>query len=186
MYAPKLYRDYHDTLGQLFAEIPGLKRVFPSTVLPAASFNFGPNALSRNHTDHGNRAAGWCTIFAAGDFDSARGGHIVLEEFGLVIEFPSGSTILIPSATCTHGNTPIQSGETRTSFTQYAAGGLFRFVEYGFRSWKTLVKADPDRAAELDAGRDTRWEKELQLFSLVEELHADRASAGLISGAVSK
>lgn len=104
-----------------------------------------------------------------------------MDEFRLVIEFPSGSTIIIPSATCVHGNTPIQPGEFRTSFTQYAAGGLFRFVDYGFRSWKRLKAEDPQLARELEERQDGRWEEQLKLWSCVGELHADRLASGLIS-----
>ncbi|KAJ6626308.1 hypothetical protein B0H10DRAFT_2303954 [Mycena sp. CBHHK59/15] len=38
----------------------------------------------------------------------------------------------MPSGCVDHGNTPLQPGETRTSMTQYAAGGLFRWVAYDF------------------------------------------------------
>ncbi|KAJ7204886.1 hypothetical protein B0H12DRAFT_1080432 [Mycena haematopus] len=47
---------------------------------------------------------------------------------------PTGSTILIPSAAILHSNIPIGAGERRYSFTQYTAGGLFRWVEHGFRT----------------------------------------------------
>ncbi|KAJ7727870.1 hypothetical protein B0H14DRAFT_3169419 [Mycena olivaceomarginata] len=43
-----------------------------------------------------------------------------------------GSSIFIPSAIVRHSNVPIQSHETRSSFTQYTAGGLFRWVRNGF------------------------------------------------------
>ncbi|KAJ6599613.1 hypothetical protein B0H10DRAFT_2322761, partial [Mycena sp. CBHHK59/15] len=45
----------------------------------------------------------------------------------------------MPSGCVDHGNTPLQPGETRTSMTQYAAGGLFRWVAYGFQSAKLLL-----------------------------------------------
>ena len=63
-----------------------------------------------------------------GDFDPTKGSHLVLWECKLVIEFPPGSTILIPSAIITHSNVPIQAGEKRYSVTQYATGVLFRWV----------------------------------------------------------
>ncbi|KAF8187439.1 hypothetical protein BJ912DRAFT_926686 [Pholiota molesta] len=44
-----------------------------------------------------------------------------------------GSLLLIPSATITNSNTPVAPNEARASFTQYAPGGLFRYVGYGFR-----------------------------------------------------
>ena len=55
-----------------------------------------------------------------------------------VIEFPAGSTIFIPSALVLHSNTPTSPGERRQSFTQYTAGGIFRFIACGFRTKASL------------------------------------------------
>ncbi|KAF9539372.1 hypothetical protein CPC08DRAFT_651196, partial [Agrocybe pediades] len=76
---------------------------------------------------------------------------------GLVIEFPAGSTILIPSGILSHSNTTISEGETRYSFTQYAAGGLFCWVENGFRKstvhWESLTKKERAKAVEENSRR---------------------------------
>lgn len=42
--------------------------------------------------------------------------------------------MLVPSSAVAHSNVPIQRGERRYSFTQYTAGGIFRWVEQGFRT----------------------------------------------------
>ncbi|KIM35213.1 hypothetical protein M413DRAFT_48192, partial [Hebeloma cylindrosporum] len=117
----------------LFEKMPELQRIFERSVFPAAAFNFGPNVWTHKHRDVLNCPFGWCAIQALGRFDPTKGGHLVLWELGLVVEFPPGSLILIPSATLTHSNTPIAEGDVRASFTQYCAGGLFWFVDYGFR-----------------------------------------------------
>lgn len=182
LYAPKLYADYHRELNKLYEYYDNLRRVFPDSVFTAASANFGPQAFTHMHLDHANRPVGWCAIFATGKFDHVKGGHLILDELRLVIEFPSGSTVLIPSATCTHGNTPIGKDETRMVLTQYAAGGLFRFIEYGFRTWKSLL-ADPECADDvrrLNEKRKTRGLDQLQLYSKYDELHEDRIAAGVI------
>jgi len=57
--------------------------------------------------DFGNLPYGWCAITSLGPFDPKRGGHLVLWDLQLVIEFPPGSTILIPSAVLQHSNIPI-------------------------------------------------------------------------------
>ncbi|KAJ6565657.1 hypothetical protein B0H10DRAFT_1965627 [Mycena sp. CBHHK59/15] len=93
------------------------------------SHAFGQNfpkefAHYKVNLDSGNVASGQCAITVAGNFDHTEGGHLILHEFKLVIEFPSGATALIPSATVTHSNTPLQEGEEHFSFTQYAAGGF--------------------------------------------------------------
>lgn len=51
--------------------------------------------------------------------------------FANVIEFPAGSTILLPSVAIAHSNTPIGPGERRCLFTQYTFGGLFRWAARG-------------------------------------------------------
>ncbi|KAJ7791295.1 hypothetical protein B0H14DRAFT_3094503 [Mycena olivaceomarginata] len=56
----------------------------------------------------------------------------------LVIRFPPGATILIPSAIIRHSNVPVASHERRYSFTQYTAGGLFRWIGNGRRAQKKL------------------------------------------------
>ena len=127
------------------------------------------------HNDHANLAFGWCAIQSLGEFDARTGGHLMLQQLGLVVEFPAGSTILIPSATISHGNTPIAQHERRASLVHYTAGGLFRWVEYGFRSWKTLQEEDPILAARLWWERKhVRVQTALDMFSKVEELLEDQ------------
>ncbi|GJE89727.1 hypothetical protein PsYK624_058330 [Phanerochaete sordida] len=179
-YAPKLYRDYATNMDALHQKYPELKYNWRTSVFPAVSFNFGPRAVTVEHRDHGNRAVGWCAITAGGNYDPRLGGHLILRELGIVIEFPPGATICIPSACLTHGNVPIRDGETRWSITQYAAGGLFRFVDYGFRTWAQLKQAGNGLADKVLEERDGRWLKELELLSKIEELHADRENAGLL------
>ena len=181
MYAPKAYQSYHETMEALTQRFPGLIRNFPRSVFPAASFNFPPNSVSLLHVDHGNRAAGFCPIFSLGDFDYRRGGHLVLEDQRLIIEFPVGCMLSIPSASCKHGNIPVQKHETRASFTQYAAGGLFHYVEYGFKTREQLHASNPARAAEMEREKGERWLREVDIFSKMSELHEDRVRAGIVT-----
>lgn len=95
----------------------------------------------------------------------------------LAIEFPSGSTIVIPSASLSHGNTAIQPGETRVSFTQFCAGGLIRWVRYGFQSMASCLVNNPVLRRRLDAGAEGRWLRAVGRFSKVSELHRDRMVA---------
>ncbi|KII87540.1 hypothetical protein PLICRDRAFT_69864, partial [Plicaturopsis crispa FD-325 SS-3] len=117
----------------LYAYDKSLKLNFPNSVFPAATFNLGPESVSIDHVDSGNIANGMCPVHSLGRFDYTKGGHLILWDLKLVIEFPPGSTILLPLSTLRHGNTTIQEGEERMSFTQYCAGGLIRWVKYGFR-----------------------------------------------------
>ncbi|KAJ6554111.1 hypothetical protein B0H10DRAFT_2123671 [Mycena sp. CBHHK59/15] len=167
-YAPRLYLYYCETMNDLREHHPGLVQNFANSVFPAITFNIGPSAVSFEHCDGGNLPHGW--------FRSSERGHLYLKQLKLIIEFPSGSTILAPSGSIDHGNTPIQEGETRESIAQYAAGGLFRWVAYGHQSAKSLLcnpnGAELKRKFDGEPGARTEWA--LSLFSKVDELAADR------------
>jgi hypothetical protein len=147
---------------------PSLKRNFAAkiSVFAAATFNFGPRTVTFPHIDFANLAWGWCAITALGDFDPDKGGHLILWDLKLIIRFPPGSTIFIPSALIRHSNTSIQAHEKRFSFTQYTSAGIFRFVENGFRSDEDVyaggISAD-EQAARVEA-RKARWGKGLQMY----------------------
>ncbi|KAG2737102.1 hypothetical protein P692DRAFT_201733700, partial [Suillus brevipes Sb2] len=172
-YAPKVHKLYANTKASLKGMNPQLVWNFHNSVFAAATFNLGPATVTFDHTDNGNFACGMCSITALGDFNPTNGGHLVLFDLGLVIQFPPGSTILIPSAILRHGNIPIAPLEKRLSFTQYFAGGLIRWVEYGFRTEKAFKQQCPEawRAAQLQ--RQTRVEEAAVYFSISKELGTD-------------
>ncbi|KAJ7861100.1 hypothetical protein B0H14DRAFT_2217722, partial [Mycena olivaceomarginata] len=66
--------------------------------------------------------------------------HQIKADLRLVIEFPPGALILLPSATLAHWNVP----DKRISFTQFTAGGLIRYVDNGFRTQAALEQEDPE------------------------------------------
>ena len=173
-YFPKVYRYYSLNLRKLFGHHPDLTHNFNNSIFPAVTFNMGPGAVSLKHADSGNSAAGGCHIHAGGPFDYKRGGHLVLFSLKLVIEFPSGSDVIIPSSAITHGNTPIQPGEMRVSFTQYCSGGLFRWVQHGFQTLKDCARRNKRLMQKLDGKAGVRWRDALGRFSKVDELHWDR------------
>ncbi|KAK7029973.1 hypothetical protein R3P38DRAFT_3188898 [Favolaschia claudopus] len=178
-YAPKLYKYYIDTLSSLFERQPEMRHNFSNSIFPAATFNLGPHTVADEHLDFNNCAHGLCAITSAGPYDHRHGGQLFLKQVNMLIPFPSGSTALIPSAFMEHGNTPIKRNESRFSFTQYAAGGLFRWVKYGFRTAKSLLEMPGGvaRVAALDGEPGSRWTWAMGLFSKVDELEADRRSA---------
>ncbi|TDL13644.1 hypothetical protein BD410DRAFT_846742 [Rickenella mellea] len=171
-FAPRLYEYYAMTIDTLFKSDTSLRQNFPNNPLPCTAINFGPQVQCLPHFDIANLPFGWCTISAFGHFDPVRGGHIVLWDLGLVIQFPPGSTIDIPSAIFEHSNVTIAENETRISFTQYAAGGLFRWVANGMQTDKQLAASDPEKKRELDRAKAGRWERGLSMFSTLTELLA--------------
>lgn len=133
-WASELYTYYIERLGALYAQYPELHCIFPFSVFAASTYNLGPHTVCFCHTDFTNLAFGWCTVTALGSFNPKKGGHLVLWECKLVIEFPPRSTILLPSAIVSHSNLAIAKSESHYSFTQYTAGGLFHWVENNFQT----------------------------------------------------
>jgi hypothetical protein len=78
-----------------------------------------------------------------------------------------------------HGNTPIGEGEVQLSIAQYAAGGLFRWVAYGFRSAKSLLKTNASKVLKKQIDKDAgeRWREGLGMFSSLDGLQADVEAA---------
>lgn len=175
---PKIHAYYDASLSKLYSQRPTLKRPYESSIMPAAAYNLGPATVCRPHRDYANLSFGICAITALGQFNPNTGGHLVLRELGIVTEFPPGATVLIPSAVVTHYNAKIEKGETRYSFTQFAAGSLFSFIDNGMRSEKDVVGdtnfGDEERFRHAETRRH-RWEKSLTLFSHISE-YADNTT----------
>ncbi|KAJ7740928.1 hypothetical protein DFH07DRAFT_778246 [Mycena maculata] len=91
---------------------PSLPRNFNEfiSVFATATFNFGLRTIMLPHLDFVNLAWGWCSIVTLGNFKPDKGGHLILWDLCLIIGFPPGSTIFIPSAILRHSNVPIQQG----------------------------------------------------------------------------
>jgi len=161
-------------MGKLFSSNPSLKRNFSKSPWPASTVNLGPHTITFPHTDQANLSFGWCSITFLGQFNLHKGGQLILWDLGLVIDFPPGSTIEIPSAIIQHSNTAIQPGEEHFSFTHYAAGGLFHYVKNGLQSDKTFMKEATE--AELKQWEEEcqwQWRDGLGLFSKMSEFEPD-------------
>ncbi|KIJ58989.1 hypothetical protein HYDPIDRAFT_101570, partial [Hydnomerulius pinastri MD-312] len=170
-YALKLYRHTADTLEPLYNRYPRLRCNFSNSVYPTATFNLGPQVVTLEHVDCANLPHGWCSIWAGGSFDPQTGGHFVFYDLKLMVEFPPGSTILVPSSTLRHGNTGLPHDAKRVSITQYMLGGLTRWVCYGYRPVKSLT---PEERWRIDGPPGSRIEWAVGQWSLVGELLEDR------------
>jgi hypothetical protein len=171
LWHPKAYQYYHTNLNKLWEAYPELgRRLFPRSIMPSAAFNLGNRVITKKHIDSENCPFGWCTITALGNFDASKGGHIVLWNLGIVLEFPAGSCVCLPSALITHSNIPTDKNETRMSFTQYCPGEIFRYVENGFRTDRDMAKRDPAILAFRKNARKTRIEEGYAMFSGINDL----------------
>ncbi|KAG1837451.1 hypothetical protein DFJ58DRAFT_718875 [Suillus subalutaceus] len=158
-YAPKVHKVYSNAKSSLKDMHPHLEWNFHNSVFAATTFNLGPSTVTFDHTDNANFASGMCSITALGNFNPTNGGHLILFDLGLIIQFPPGATILIPSAILRHGNISIAPLEKRLSFTQYFAGGLIRWVDYGFRTEKAVKQQSPEAWHAAQLQRQTRVEE---------------------------
>ena len=139
-WAPELWQRYSKALKTIVEENKSLEKPFSGSVFPCTTFNFGPQVWTYIHRDSQNVAYGFCAIHALGRFDPKKGGHLVLWDLQLAIEFPPGSLILIPSALLYHSNIPIQPGEERASFTHFYPAGLLRYAETGLKTDKKACR----------------------------------------------
>ncbi|KAJ7742090.1 hypothetical protein B0H14DRAFT_3515169 [Mycena olivaceomarginata] len=109
-----IFANYHTNKQTLLKEHLHLRWMFSCSPFATVTANLGLASVSPPHTDFG--------------------GHLVCWDYDLIVHFPPGCSILIPSTVVTHSNTPIQDGEQHFSLIQYSAGGHFRWVKSGFQS----------------------------------------------------
>ncbi|KAI0724249.1 hypothetical protein C8T65DRAFT_563960, partial [Cerioporus squamosus] len=86
----------------------------------------------------------WSLTILTGTFNHKEKVWLVLWEAKVIIEIPPGIFLFYPSAVFTHFNCDISAGrETRSNniFTHFSAGGLFRWVECGYRTQKEFLAA---------------------------------------------
>lgn len=79
--------------------------------------------------DHRDCTNVYCLLEASactGEFNSKTGGHLILYELGIILEFPPGSIIAFPPALITHANVSIAPSETRSSVALYTMMNLVR------------------------------------------------------------
>ncbi|TDL20005.1 hypothetical protein BD410DRAFT_726349 [Rickenella mellea] len=175
MWAPRLHHEYVSYQQKIYEKNPTLQPLYPNHAFTNAAFNFGGKVVTFPHVDHRNVPHGWCSITSLGSYDYRKGGHVVLWDLGLVVQFPPGSTTFLPSATMRHSNTAIGEGEKRFSITHYTCGGLFRWVDYGFRTMKEVMKKDKQGFRAVEASRANFGEQALKKYSTLSEL---RKNAG--------
>ena len=177
----QLFGWYMEMGAAITERYPRLEAYHRESPFPAMTFNMGPRVSCKPHVDHANPAYGICAITALGNFNDEYGGQLVLDELGLVIQFPANTTIYIPSASVGHHNLPVHIGEERYSLVQYGAAGLFRWWEHGFQTAEEYQRKRDNSAQlkklskerdELDA--DQRLWEGVQRFTNWEEVNRDR------------
>ena len=94
----------------------------------------------------------------------------ILWDLGIIVEFPPGACICLPSALITHSNILTGDNEVRMSFTQYCCGEIFRYIENGFRTDKQMEKDDPAILLFRKQVKKNRIQDGCEMFSKIEDL----------------
>ncbi|TEB27663.1 hypothetical protein FA13DRAFT_1603367, partial [Coprinellus micaceus] len=170
LWSPDAYESVREVVNKLCEHDPRIVKTWDANAYPCAAFNFGPQVRCKPHKDSGNSPKTLCAIQAFGRFDPTKGGHLYIRELQVFIQFPAGSTILIPSALLTHGNTPVAPHEVRLSFTQFVPGGLFRYVDNGFCTEAGLLRKSKKLYREKMAEKSGRWERDLKTIPTLKQL----------------
>ncbi|KAF7304502.1 hypothetical protein HMN09_00852800 [Mycena chlorophos] len=172
LWQPELFVTYAAAQAAFSARRPHTPWPFHKSVFAACTFNL-INAATGLHLDFANLVWGWCAITALGNFNPDEGGFLIISDLKLMIRFPPGSTILLPSALLRHRNIRVRPWEMRSSFTQYSAGGIFRWLDNGGRTDKEFEATATQEEKEDRAERDSkRWEEGVSKFLSLDEIKA--------------
>ncbi|KAJ3798252.1 hypothetical protein F5050DRAFT_1580405 [Lentinula boryana] len=164
-YFPKIHTLYCNVLDDLCKENPALRRNWEGCCFGASSLNF-THAVTNKHRDFRNLLFGQCAVWSCGSFDYQKGGHLIVWDLNLVIEFPPGSVALLPSALLSHSNTAIGRHEQRHSMTFFSASGLFRWRHNNFMSDKDFCAgASHEERMKWDEHRERLWETGVELLT---------------------
>ena len=156
--------------------IPKIRIVFPSeeTMLESSRLGDAMVILQEEYYNSKNKAEGWITVTALGNFNTKTSGHLILWELGLVVEFPAGLTILFPSTIICHRNVPIKPCETQASLTQFATGRLFHYADLEFKTDKKFKEVDLAAWKRLVKERKKVWATAVKNYSHYDSLQSDR------------
>ncbi|KAF9068747.1 hypothetical protein BDP27DRAFT_1223652 [Rhodocollybia butyracea] len=171
LWFPKSYAEFRSRNSQLKEKIPTFDGNIKGSVYACCTANC-TNTWTYIHRDGMNSAGACCSITSGGKFDPKKGGQLIIWDMKLIFDFPPGSTILLPSVLFRHSNIPVQKGDKRVSFTQYTAGGIHRWLEYGGRTEDEFAAQDPEGFEQMLKERPERWRKVLDMFSTISELKA--------------
>ncbi|KAJ7791303.1 hypothetical protein B0H14DRAFT_2395735, partial [Mycena olivaceomarginata] len=122
-----IFADYHATKQTVLQKTCPCTAPSPAAPSPTSLPTSAPSPSPRPTPTLVTKPTGCALSAPLGDFNADQGGHLVCWDYDLIVRFPPGCSILIPSAVVTHSNTPIQDGEERFSLIQYSAGSTMAF-----------------------------------------------------------
>ncbi|KAJ7248908.1 hypothetical protein B0H12DRAFT_990774, partial [Mycena haematopus] len=135
-YFPQTFERYTKIKNALLAA--DRRAIFPSdsTVYSATAFElggphrqglFGGLVSLRRH-----EIGGWDNLIALGEYEPSLGGQVIFWDLGLVVGFPPGSSILLPSGgVLRYSFVAVRPHERRYSILQWAGAGVSRWLDNG-------------------------------------------------------
>ncbi|KAK6997350.1 hypothetical protein R3P38DRAFT_2563409 [Favolaschia claudopus] len=153
---------------------------FPNeaSIFSAATLELGgPHFNIRDHRGdlRDMEPAGWNILTALGKFRSLYGGHVIFWELGLVVQFPPGSSILLPAGLIHYSFVKVEEEETRLSMLQWAGAGVRRFLDNGGRLDKDFAaRATPNEHSGREHRREIAHEIAIEAFPRQRDLQQGR------------
>ena len=95
VFAPDLCRFITETLEGIKNSNQSLSFPFENHPFATTMFNIGPTVCTKPHRDMMNLSWGWCAVTSMGSYDPKKGGHLMLWDLKLAVEFPPFSTIFL-------------------------------------------------------------------------------------------
>ncbi|KAK7001860.1 hypothetical protein R3P38DRAFT_2381067, partial [Favolaschia claudopus] len=158
LFCPAAYDTLNEDKEDMLRHNPNAYYPNEASVFPAATMELGgPHFNIHDHRGdlRDMEPAGWNILTALGKYSAFRGGHVIFWELGLVIQFPPGSSILLPAGLIHYSFVKVDDHETRFSMLQWAGAGVRRFLDNGGRlDMEFAAKATPNE----HAGREHRRE----------------------------
>ncbi|KAJ7065914.1 hypothetical protein B0H15DRAFT_807675 [Mycena belliarum] len=173
VYCPSVLSALQEEKQDFLTHHPTANYPSDSSVFSAATFEFGGPHKRTTCLGQPDRfqAGGWSVLHALGDYVPMRGGHVIFWDLGLVVSFPPGSSILIPTGVIHYSFVKVRAGERRYSLLQWAGAGIPRWFANGRRTdLEFAVQATAAEHAEREAARVRGHSEAIEAFPLERDL----------------
>jgi hypothetical protein len=147
-----------------------------SSVFSAATFELGsPHCRTFTAEIPDRQSAGtWSILTALGMYSALHGGHVIFWDLGLVVAFPPGASILVPSI-IRYSFVRVRPGERRYALLQWAGSGISRWFQNGRRTdIDFAVHATREQHAVREERRSQAHAASVDEFPIASELSADK------------
>ncbi|KAJ7217556.1 hypothetical protein C8J57DRAFT_1254978 [Mycena rebaudengoi] len=135
-WAPDIFDYYVVHMHLFYQRYKHLSRPFLNGIFCACTFNLGPYTCALGHRNFANLAFGWCAITALGYFDYMKGGHLILWDCKLILEFPLAQRFSFPVQPYSTPTYPLQMESCAFLSLNTPQGAYFDGFSMGFKMKK--------------------------------------------------